>query len=144
MWTDPKSRLSKSGVFALVAIVMCLIGAVPTLFSTVPKACSASGVPVNDLLNNTLIPFGMAGLSGLLSWFTKATPETIAAVVALIKSPSSVGAWLRVGVALVAMFEAQFPNSRALPHLRVYVKELLDPSPDDPVPQTVEPAKVAA
>ena len=121
----PKGLVSLSCLLKLIAVA--LVGAAAyKLTGTAPKMASASGAPVNDVLN-TLLP----ALGGIVTWFAstyfKAKPDLIQAVLAVIANPKDPLADLRLAGAILVYLKTQWPEApEALQLLSDGVKKLTD------------------
>ena len=124
---------SRSNLFRVVSIglMACAVGS--AVFTTAPKMAGPTGASVNDILN-TVIPALAAAASWLISNWTKTSPDLVQAVLALVKSPSDLSAWIRLAAVLAVAYQAARPDSAAAVKLvefsRMLHDELLGQSSD--------------
>lgn len=136
---DLKSLFSRTSMLRVVAVVLAVAGAWGGM-GTVPKMASASGAPVNDVLN-TVLPFLGAGFAWIWSNWSKVSPEMVSAIVALARNPQDPTAWLRVTAGLIMFLKSVNPNSKALNTLVQFSRELHDEmlvSRPVPIPMTLQ------
>lgn len=120
-----KKIFTTSNILKFIAILLGGAGAVGAM-STGPKMASASGAPMNDVLN-MLIP----ALGGIVTWFAanwfKVKPDLIQAVTAVIANPKDPLADLRLASAVLVYIKGQWPEApEALQLLSDGVKKLTD------------------
>lgn len=96
-----RAYLTASNIGKLIAVLMALYG-LPSLADTAPMAVSSSGIPVDDLLS-TLAPFIGAIATWLGANWLKATPELVAAAIAMVRSPKDPDVAARFEVACLRM-----------------------------------------
>jgi len=119
---DLTKLLTRSNLLRLVALGMGSAAAWGAM-GTVPKMASASGAPVNDVLN-TILP----AVGGVVAWIwaraSAVKPELIQAAIAAFANPTDAVADFRLAVQFSAYIRSQWPGSPALEYLDQAVKAL--------------------
>lgn len=131
-----------SNIGKLIAIILALTG-VPQLTETAPKAMSASGVPVDDLMA-TLAPFVGAVATWLGASWLKATPELVASAIALMKSPKSDDAAARFEVACLRMLGTRHEGNPRIQEAISQLARALSDARFPPTAFTSEVGRIAA
>jgi len=105
-----KPWLTWANLVKLIAVLIGLSG-LPSISQTVPKAVSATGVPINDLLQS-LMPI----IAAIATWFgagwLKTTPELVAAAIGLARNPQDKAAADRFDVACLSMLGARHADNK--------------------------------
>lgn len=120
---DLKSLFSRTAMLRIVAVMLAVAGAWGGM-GTVPKMASASGAPVNDVLN-TVLPFLGAVAAWIWSNWSKVKPSLVQAALAAFANPRDPVADLKLAVELSAYLKSQWPSNPAFATLDKFIQEFI-------------------
>lgn len=122
---DLANLFKSSFLLRLVALILGACGAYGAV-GIVPKMASASGAPLNDVLNTLLPALGAVATWFAANWF-KVKPDLIQAVTTVLANPKDPVADLQLAAKLLGYLQEQWPNEPEM--LRSFsdgVKKLTD------------------
>jgi hypothetical protein len=136
---DPKALFSRTAILRVISVILAIAGAWGGV-STVPKMASASGAPINDVLN-TVLPMLGAAFAWIWSNWSKVKPSLVQAALAAFANPRDPVADLKLAVELSAYLKSQWPSNPAFATLDRFIQEFIPLVTNDltktlPVPQS--------
>jgi hypothetical protein len=121
---DLSKILTRTNVLRVIAVLFAATVGWGAL-TTGPKMASASGAPVNDVINKMVIP----GLISVVSWiwanWSKVKPSLIKAVLDVYANPKDANADLKLVVEVAAYLKSQWPDVAAFNQLDKFVEDFV-------------------